>query len=160
MTRLALLAPTPADAALERAAALAALATGDRDTAVRRSKAAVTAAGTTSPELRASRWLLAEALRLPAAREAARDELPRDRAEAFAILRELAPVAAEGAARDRYWWAAQIALLEILADEPARRGDALARLNRLAAQDAAFGSVGLEVRVRELRQKLDAESSR
>jgi hypothetical protein len=160
MTRLALLAPTPADAALERAAALAALATGDRDTAVRRSKAAVTAAGTTSPELRASRWLLAEALRLPAGREAARDDLPRDRAEAFAILRELAPVAADGAARDRYWWAAQVALLEILADEPARRGDALARLNRLAAQDAAFGSVGLEVRVRELRQKLDAESSR
>lgn len=149
---------SPSDAWLASCAALAKLAVGDAADALRLARAATAAA---EADDATARWILAEALLAPNAGGAEDAAATRARrAEAFAILRELAPATAEPAARDRMWWTAQVALLEILADDPARRTDALARLNRVTAQDAAnsFGGAPLDARVRALRQRLEGES--
>jgi hypothetical protein len=103
--------------------------------------------------IRETRWLLAQALRALAPSDPA--EAARLRARAFGLLRELSPL--QAAERDDLWWSAQAAQLEMLADEPARAPDILARLNRLEAIDATLGGARLARRFAALRTR--AESS-
>jgi len=103
--------------------------------------------------IRETRWLLAQALRALAPTDPA--ETARLRARAFGLLRELSPL--QAAERDDLWWSAQAAQLEMLADEPARAPDILARLNRLEAIDATLGGARLARRFVALRTR--AESS-
>ena len=162
MTRLARAAPNGAndglgDRWLASGAALASLATGDAADALRLAREAASSADAADDD---ARWILAEALLVPSAASAEDAAATRARrAEAFAILRELAPANTGPAARGRLWWTAQVALLEILADDPARRTDALARLNRAIAQDGEkpFGGAPLDARIRALRQRLEGE---
>ena len=103
--------------------------------------------------IRETRWLLAQALRALAPSDPA--EAARLRARAFVLLRELSPL--QAAERDDLWWSAQAAQLEMLADEPARAPDILARLNRLEAIDGTLGGARLARRFAALRTR--AESS-
>jgi hypothetical protein len=97
------------------------------------------------PSDRALLWLRAEACRAQIATDAAA------RARAFAFYRELSPLATRE--RDEYWWRAQLAQLELLADDAAQREPVLARINRLAALDATLGSPLLARRFEELRAR-------
>lgn len=97
------------------------------------------------PSDRALLWLRAEACRAQIARDASA------RARAFAFYRELSPLASRE--RDEYWWRAQLAQLELLADDAAQREPVLARINRLAALDATLGSPLLARRFEELRAR-------
>lgn len=112
-----------------------------------------------APNDRRAMWSLGEALLASAT--------PPDRAEGFALLRELAPIGA--AERDRLWWRAQASMLETLAqesaggDDPAgsarRAGDVVARANRLATIDPALGGAVIARRIEGARARA-AESGR
>ena len=103
--------------------------------------------------------MLAEALR-------ARGGDDDARLEAFALYRSLSPIAAAG--RDRFWWRAQLAQLEMLAVQldtaPAQPGrgadqaDIVARVNRLALIDATLGGPSLAKRFEAVRARAIASA--
>ena len=149
----AMLAARPASADATRTLAIADLALGRSTDAIARLEPAHAA----DPADRALALALADALATDGAADA--------RARAFALYRELSPLAADATARDAPWWCAQLGQLEILAGDPARNAEILARLNRLAAIDASFGAAHfrspgaarvttLERRFDELRRRL------
>ena len=81
-----------------------------------------------------------------------------DRAEGFAILRDLAPMTAS--MRDEYWWRAQARMLEVLAREAnsgdARRAsDVVARVNRLRTLDPALGGEVTSQRIQHARDRAE-----
>jgi hypothetical protein len=127
---------TPAAQALGR------LAAADRAGAERYGREALRG----DPGDRRVRWVLAEALRGRAEIEA--------QMEAFTLYRELSPLAA--AERDRFWWRAQLAQLELLAAQPSLakgQADIVARVNRLTALDATLGGPALAKRFESVRAK-------
>ena len=132
----------PGTAIGARGEALVALATGDA------AKAAESAdrASKRWPSDRTLRWIHAEALRAQVAAD------PAMRERAFAMFRELSPLATRD--RDPVWWRAQLAQLELIAAEPARANEALARANRLAALDPALGGASTAKRFNLLREQL------
>jgi hypothetical protein len=82
----------------------------------------------------------------------------QDRAEGFAILRDLAPMTAS--ARDEFWWRAQARMLEVLAREAnsgdARRAsDVVARVNRLRTLDSALGGDATSQRIQRARDRAE-----
>lgn len=89
------------------------------------------------PGDRALALALADALVADGAAEAS--------ARAFAAYRALSPLAADATQRDAVWWSAQLGQLEILAGDPKRRAEVLARLNRLAALEPGFGAARFRV---------------
>ena len=141
LLRIADASPAAATAVVARASALAELAAGRADEAFARADRAVKR----WPSDRALLWLRAESAR----RQGAGDEAVR--ARAFALFRELSPLAAKS--RDEFWWRAQLAQLEMLSDDPAQREQVLARINRLSALDASMGSPLLSRRFEELRRR-------
>ena len=93
---------------------------------------------------RLSRWVLAESLREQPAAEA--------RSEAFELYRQLSPLSATE--RDRFWWRAQLAQLEMVAARTGRDADPadiVGRVNRLEALDSALGGPGLAKRFEDIR---------
>ncbi|MFM1805021.1 MAG: hypothetical protein RL136_1900 [Planctomycetota bacterium] len=138
---------------LAHAAIAAAWLGGEEEAARRLAESAATAA----PDDRAVQWWLATTLlgrhaddgkdekseRAPASAE--------DRRRAFAILKELSPLGA--ADRDDFWWRAQLAQLEMLADDAGRERDILSRVNRLALIDTALGGKPLARRFAQLRTR-------
>jgi hypothetical protein len=95
---------------------------------------------------RLSQWILAEALRVRGDDDG--------RLEAFALYRTLSPIAA--AERDRFWWRAQLAQLEMLVAQPGRgaaQADIVARVNRLAAIDSTLGGPPLAKRFEAVRAR-------
>jgi len=110
-------------------------------------RSAARAAVTARPDDRGAAWVLGEAL--------LRSDDAKERAEGFAVLRDLAPIG--DAARDRFWWRAQAAMLETLAAEIARgdarrAADLAARANRLESIDPALGGL-------EIKRRIDAARS-
>ncbi|MFM7259119.1 MAG: hypothetical protein ACKO3W_00805, partial [bacterium] len=114
-------------------------------------------AASDQPSDRGIMWILGEAL--------LRSNDAKERAEGFAILRDLAPI--DAVLRDRFWWRAQAAMLETLAVEAARgsaredaRGDTrrvadlVARANRLATIDAELGGPDIARRIEAARRKV------
>jgi hypothetical protein len=82
----------------------------------------------------------------------------QERAEGFAILRDLAPMTAS--ARDEFWWRAQARMLEVLAREAnsgdARRAsDVVARVNRLRTLDSALGGEVTSQRIQHARDRAE-----
>jgi hypothetical protein len=82
----------------------------------------------------------------------------QERAEGFAILRDLAPMTAS--ARDEFWWRAQARMLEVLAHEAnsgdARRAsDVVARVNRLRTLDSALGGEVTSQRIQHARDRAE-----
>gem|GEM_PF-1498689 len=142
LVTLALAAPTPGPAELDYAAITAATAEGiaareserthESESAVPRAINRARALLTRDSTDRTAKWLLAQALLVTA-------KTAEERAEVFALCKELAPVAT--ASRDRIWWRAQLTQLEILSMDltTQRATDVLARLNRLASIDPNFG---------------------
>ncbi len=141
MALLALATPEQAPREVLQAQVLAQLVLGEASDAEDKSPARARRLVEENPDDRRSLWLLAESLRI-APTDAAH-------AEAFALLRELAPLSATD--RDSYWWRAQIAQLEMLGLDPARALDIAARVNRLAALDANFGDARLTERFTRVR---------
>jgi hypothetical protein len=141
MALLALATPEQAPREVLQAQVLAQLVLGEASDAEDKSPARARRLVEENPNDRRSLWLLAESLRI-APTDAAH-------AEAFALLRELAPLSATD--RDSYWWRAQIAQLEMLGLDPARALDIAARVNRLAALDANFGDARLTERFTRVR---------
>ncbi len=141
LATLALIAPRVAPREIQHAVLLARLFTADTPDA--RAKSLIRARRLVAEDAadRRSQWLLAETLR--ASTDAAAT------AEAFALLRDLAPISAE--TRDTYWWRAQLAQLEMLAAQPQRAADIVARVNRLAVLDENFGDTRLTKRFRAVR---------
>ena len=85
--------------------------------------------------------------------------LAKDRAEGFAILRDLAPMGES--ARDAYWWRAQARLLEVLVREAdsgdvRRASDVVARVNRLRTLDSEFGGDPTSQRIERVRDRAEA----
>ncbi len=140
LARIAEASPAAPNAVVARASVLAELAAGNAAEAFARADRATKR----WPSDRALLWLRAESCRAPGADEATR-------ARAFAFFRELSPLAAKS--RDEYWWRAQLAQLEMLADDAAQREQVLARANRLAALDKAMGSPLLARRFEQLRAR-------
>ncbi|MEY2796107.1 MAG: hypothetical protein RIR10_1823, partial [Planctomycetota bacterium] len=82
----------------------------------------------------------------------------KDRAEGFAILRDLAPMTA--GTRDELWWRAQARMLEVLAREAnsgdARRAsDVVARVNRLRTMDSSLGGDVISQRILRARDQAE-----
>lgn len=82
----------------------------------------------------------------------------QERAEGFAMLRDLAPMTAS--ARDEFWWRAQARMLEVLAHEAnsgdARRAsDVVARVNRLRTLDSALGGEVTSQRIQHARDRAE-----
>lgn len=140
LVRIAEASPAAPNAVVARASVLAELAAGNAAEAFARADRATKR----WPSDRALLWLRAESCRAQGADEATR-------ARAFAFFRELSPLAAKS--RDEYWWRAQLAQLEMLADDAAQREQVLARVNRLAALDKAMGSPLLARRFEQLRAR-------
>ena len=127
-------------AASLRAKALGRLAALDRDMAAELARGALAA----DANDRLSRWVLAESLREQPAAEA--------RSEAFELYRQLSPLSATE--RDRFWWRAQLAQLEMVAARTGRDADPadiVGRVNRLEALDSALGGPGLAKRFEDIR---------
>jgi hypothetical protein len=81
-----------------------------------------------------------------------------DRAEGFAILRDLAPMTAS--MRDEFWWRAQARMLEVLAREAGtgdtrRASDVIARVNRLRTLDPALGGDATSQRIQHARDRAE-----
>ena len=145
------LAETRAAQALGRLAAL------DRAGAERYAREALDAGS----ESRLVRWVLAEALRSRAEVEMQMEGQMEAQMEAFALYRELSPLAA--ADRDRFWWRAQLAQLELLAAQPSLakgQADIVARVNRLTAIDATLGGPALAKRFEAVRAKALASGAK
>lgn len=131
-----------------RAQAFGRLAALDREKAAALAREAVEA----DPDDRRSRWVLAEALRGQPSAEA--------RNEAFEIFRSLAPLSAPE--RDRYWWRAQLAQLELVSARTGRDrnpADIVGRVNRLEALDPVLGGPALAKRFEALRAKALEDSA-
>lgn len=139
---IALAALPPGMALGARADALVALANGD---AIRAAESA-DRASKRWPSDRTLQWIHAEALRVQAGTD------PAMRERAFAMFRELSPLATKD--RDPVWWRAQLAQLELIAADPARAREALARANRLAALDPSLGGASTAKRFNMLREQL------
>ena len=139
------------------AQALGRLAAVDRAGAERYAREALHAGS----ENRRVRWVLAEALRSRAEIEMQMEGQMEAQMEAFALYRELSPLAA--ADRDRFWWRAQLAQLELLAAKPSLakgQADIVARVNRLAALDATLGGPTLAKRFEAVRAKALASGAK
>jgi len=143
LVRIAEASPSAASAVVARASVLAELAAGNAAEALTRADRATKR----WPSDRGLLWLRAESCRA----QGADDPM---RARAFAYFRELSPLASKS--RDEYWWRAQLAQLEMLADDAAQREQVLARVNRLAALDQAMGSPLLARRFEQLRARCAA----
>ena len=107
------------------------------------------------------RWVLAESLRSRAEIEMQMEGQMEAQMEAFALYRELSPLAA--ADRDRFWWRAQLAQLELLAAQPSLakgQADIVARVNRLTAIDATLGGPVLAKRFEAVRAKALASGAK
>ena len=145
------LAETRAAQALGRLAAL------DRAGAERYAREALDAGS----ESRLVRWVLAEALRGRAEVEMQMEGQMEAQMEAFTLYRELSPLAA--ADRDRFWWRAQLAQLELLAAQPSLakgQADIVARVNRLTAIDGTLGGPALAKRFEAVRAKALASGAK
>ena len=106
------------------------------------------------PDDRAAAWVLGEAL--------LRSNDAKERAEGFAVLRDLAPIG--DVERDRFWWRAQAAMLETLAAEVARgdarrAADLAARANRLESIDPALGGPEIKKRIDDARSSASGARS-
>jgi len=109
-------------------------------------RSAARAAVDARPDDRGAAWVLGEAL--------LRSDDAKERAEGFALLRDLAPIG--NVERDRFWWRAQAAMLETLAAEVARgdarrAADLAARANRLESIDPALGGPEIKKRIEAAR---------
>ncbi len=109
-------------------------------------RSAARAAVAARPDDRGAAWVLGEAL--------LRSDDAKERAEGFAVLRDLAPIG--NVERDRFWWRAQAAMLETLAAEVARgdarrAADLAARANRLESIDPALGGPEIKKRIEAAR---------
>jgi hypothetical protein len=152
----------PDDALLADAAIVAELAAGRFDAAITRAERLAERTARLGPgssprepdPARRAMWLLAEALRTRSSNDADSDA----RTRAFALLRELSPIAA--AERDAIWWRAQLGQLEILSTEPSRAADIRARLNRLTAIDPSLGGKILTRRFAALRARIGDDAQR
>jgi hypothetical protein len=139
------------------AQALGRLAAVDRAGAERYAREALHAGS----ENRRVRWVLAEALRSRAEVGMQMEGQIEGQMEAFTLYRELSPLAA--ADRDRFWWRAQLAQLELLAAQPSLakgQADIVARVNRLTALDATLGGPALAKRFEAVRAKALASGAK
>jgi hypothetical protein len=83
----------------------------------------------------------------------------KDRAEGFAILRDLAPMTA--GTRDEFWWRAQARMLEVLTREASsgdtrRASDVVARVNRLRTMDSSLGGDMISRRILRARERSES----
>ncbi len=162
LTSISRTLPSQENATNAAAAVLNELARGSAVNALTQARAA----SARWPTDRRLQFLLAESLRANLTTD------PSFRIEAFTLLREVALPGESN--RDRLWWRAQLAQLEMLEQDPkitpARRLELLARINRLAELDgnpatspsksAVFGGAALAQRFKALRAKLSENAGR